>query len=235
MILDSFANQGLSSTLGNCSTCGANFADCPGHFGHILLTVPIFQNGQFKRLISVLKSICLECGRLLIKVPENFQIYDYPPFMKQAAHFDSIVEKSKDVKECPHCGTPKSEVKKFGIGINKLLRSKRRENDLQQKAQHQHFLTVKSDKKPKDFSFEEFSPQCVATVLQKIPLRDWQYFLLSPTPPPPITLVSKVIPVPPLQIRPSVAINEEESNEDALTIKLFELVHTKNEADNFMK
>ena len=37
-----------------CATCGENMSECPGHFGHIELAVPVFHIGQhFARLISV--------------------------------------------------------------------------------------------------------------------------------------------------------------------------------------
>ena len=30
-----------------CQTCGENMTDCPGHFGHIELSKPVFHPGTF--------------------------------------------------------------------------------------------------------------------------------------------------------------------------------------------
>jgi DNA-directed RNA polymerase II subunit RPB1 len=68
-----------------CATCGENMTECPGHFGHIELAVPVFHPGKyFRRIIvllttlltsaptgfvtkvkKILESVCHNCGKIL--------------------------------------------------------------------------------------------------------------------------------------------------------------------------
>ncbi|KAL2914542.1 hypothetical protein HK105_205893 [Polyrhizophydium stewartii] len=47
-----------------CSTCSLGFAACPGHFGHIELSVPVYNTVNFRLLYKLLQSTCLYCHRL---------------------------------------------------------------------------------------------------------------------------------------------------------------------------
>lgn len=42
----------------NCTTCGQDLTDCPGHFGYIRLALPIFHVGYFNEIINILQCIC---------------------------------------------------------------------------------------------------------------------------------------------------------------------------------
>jgi DNA-directed RNA polymerase beta' subunit len=48
-----------------CATCDAGPADCPGHFGHLVLAKPIFHIGFMKTVVAVLRCVCVNCSRLL--------------------------------------------------------------------------------------------------------------------------------------------------------------------------
>jgi DNA-directed RNA polymerase II subunit RPB1 len=68
-----------------CATCGENMTECPGHFGHIELAVPVFHPGKYSRRIivllttlltsaptgfvtkvkKILESVCHNCGKIL--------------------------------------------------------------------------------------------------------------------------------------------------------------------------
>ena len=41
-----------------CATCDENMSECPGHFGHIELAVPVFHVGMSYRAPSIL---CAQC------------------------------------------------------------------------------------------------------------------------------------------------------------------------------
>lgn len=43
---------------GDCETCGAKLSDCPGHFGYLVLAVPVFNVGYLSTVVDVLKCIC---------------------------------------------------------------------------------------------------------------------------------------------------------------------------------
>lgn len=52
---------------GKCKTCGLIKGKCPGHFGHIELEEYVLHVSWINNVIHWLKSICVECGTLLIK------------------------------------------------------------------------------------------------------------------------------------------------------------------------
>jgi DNA-directed RNA polymerase III subunit RPC1 len=50
--------QGTSNKAMQCATCQAKMADCPGHYAHIQLHLPVFHIGYFKATIQLLQNIC---------------------------------------------------------------------------------------------------------------------------------------------------------------------------------
>lgn len=58
---------------GRCGTCGQGSFQCPGHFGHIELPVPVYNPMTFGQMFSVLRNCCLYCHRFRmgrVKVPQ---------------------------------------------------------------------------------------------------------------------------------------------------------------------
>src|SRR5439155_793439 len=53
-----------------CKTCGGKVDDCPGHFGHIDLAMPVIHVGYVKDIKKLLQATCRKCGRLLGMNPE---------------------------------------------------------------------------------------------------------------------------------------------------------------------
>jgi DNA-directed RNA polymerase subunit A' len=51
-----------------CKTCGLRVGKdkCPGHFGHIDLSMPVIHVGLVKSIRDCLRSTCRECGRILL-------------------------------------------------------------------------------------------------------------------------------------------------------------------------
>jgi len=48
------ARLGTSEKSQTCSSCNGNMTDCPGHFGHLKLNLPVFHIGFFKHTVSIL-------------------------------------------------------------------------------------------------------------------------------------------------------------------------------------
>ena len=49
-----------------CKTCGCKVDECPGHFGHIDLAMPVIHVGFIKDIKMLLESTCCKCGRLML-------------------------------------------------------------------------------------------------------------------------------------------------------------------------
>ena len=45
-----------------CQTCGGNKDTCPGHFGHLELTKPMFHIGFLDVVMKTLRCVCLHCA-----------------------------------------------------------------------------------------------------------------------------------------------------------------------------
>jgi len=57
-----------------CGTCGEDMLECPGHFGHIELAVPVFHVGVFACLKSNLSNLALTCTRFCHQDQEDPRI-----------------------------------------------------------------------------------------------------------------------------------------------------------------
>jgi DNA-directed RNA polymerase II subunit RPB1 len=57
-----------------CGTCGEDMLECPGHFGHIELAVPVFHVGAFARLKSITSDFALTCTRFCHQDQEDPRI-----------------------------------------------------------------------------------------------------------------------------------------------------------------
>ena len=60
------ARLGTSEKSSNCESCGNNMTDCPGHFGNLKLTLPVFHIGYFKHTVAILQVVCKDCARVLL-------------------------------------------------------------------------------------------------------------------------------------------------------------------------
>lgn len=46
-----------------CVTCFLPYKDCPGHLGHVVLSVPVYQPLLFNVMFRVLRAKCFCCHR----------------------------------------------------------------------------------------------------------------------------------------------------------------------------
>ncbi|XP_077865105.1 DNA-directed RNA polymerase I subunit RPA1-like [Saccoglossus kowalevskii] len=66
-----------------CGTCSLNYLHCPGHFGHIVLPLPVYNPLFFRLLVKILKGSCLNCHHLLagrssvIKIKSQLKCLEY--------------------------------------------------------------------------------------------------------------------------------------------------------------
>ena len=49
-----------------CSTCNQDAIGCPGHFGHITMSEPIIHPLYLKKVLFILRCVCMDCGTLLL-------------------------------------------------------------------------------------------------------------------------------------------------------------------------
>jgi hypothetical protein len=61
--------QGTVSREKRCATCLGNQHECPGHFGHIRLTKPVYNVAYMDKIVRVLNSVCYHCSKVRLLLP----------------------------------------------------------------------------------------------------------------------------------------------------------------------
>ncbi|MCA1819732.1 MAG: DNA-directed RNA polymerase subunit A', partial [Halobacteriales archaeon] len=181
-----------------CKTCGQKVGDCPGHFGHIDLAMPVIHVGFVRVVRDILRSSCRGCGKLLFseRIRQDFDksLQTYLQEEKDTALLAKRVSKeASNVTVCPHCG---------------------REHG-----------TIDVDK-PTTFreNGHKMTPSEVREWLEKVPNEDLPLLGLNPNVCRPEWMVLTVLPVPPVTMRPSITLESGERSEDDLTHKLVDVI-----------
>jgi DNA-directed RNA polymerase subunit A' len=186
-----------------CKTCGCKVDECPGHFGHIELALPVIHVGFIKDIKMLLESTCCKCGRLMLS-PE--QIKDRMESMEKMEELGGgTIEKKLFTKDtakdasgkavCPYCN--ESQIK---IKLDKPTTFREVEDN--------HKLT----------------PKEVRERLERIPDEDLRALGIDPETCRPEWMVLTVLAVPPVSVRPSITLEAGDKSEDDLTHKLVDVL-----------
>lgn len=89
-----------------CHTCHQNQKLCPGHYGHIEFSRPLFNIGYMIHVIKVLRKVCYNCSLLLI----NRDNEEYVKHMREG--FTSVSCCQKILLEC-HSKKKRCQVSRF--------------------------------------------------------------------------------------------------------------------------
>lgn len=184
-----------------CKTCGRKADECPGHFGHIDLAMPVIHVGYVKDIKKFLQSTCRTCGRLLL-TKEQAEEYTRQIEKMEELGGDTVdvglisKETAKDAASrtvCPHCGAVQ--------------------------------LKITLDK-PTTFREEghKLTPKEVRERLERIPDEDLPPLGLDPKSARPEWMVLTALPVPPVAVRPSITLESGDRSEDDITHKLVDVL-----------
>ena len=204
----------------NCMTCGQNYMECPGHFGHIELAEPVFHYGYLDHLKSLLQCICTKCSNILIEKNDSH----FKKFLSKRSEtrFKEIKNLTKNINFCWNCGIPvpkiRKEINASKISINIVL-----ERDVgAQLVDNKTGDVLENVKK----ITEILSPRDCYNILRNISDSDCTLLGFNPTVSRPEDLIISRFPVPPVIIRPTSKIDFMASStmEDALTLKISDIV-----------
>ncbi len=183
-----------------CKTCGSKLKECVGHFGYIELARPIIHIKFVGIILTILKSTCRECGRVLI--PKN----KIDKFMKDLDRIEEelgmearrskikdIITNLKTIKKCPWC-----KAKQNKIALDKPT------------------TFIENDKR--------ISPIEIRSRLERVPDDDCRVFGINSKVARPEWMVQTVLAIPPVTMRPSITLESGERSEDDLTHKLGDIV-----------
>ncbi|KAL0909312.1 hypothetical protein M5K25_020165 [Dendrobium thyrsiflorum] len=206
-----------------CATCHGNFTECPGHFGWLKLTLPVFNVGYFNSILNILKCICKACGRILLLEKERkFFLKTIRKPRADPTQKDHLLKKirQKCGNECLHCGYKNGVVKKLGSSLT-IVEDFTRKID----GSVDEFRSALSHLKD-GASFQVIHvlrPLKVLALFKRMLDQDCELLNLNDRPE---KLIITDIAVPPSPIRPSVLMDAGMSNENDITIILKGIINT---------
>ena len=231
---------GVSDKFSSCETCKRKLVDCAGHYGYIKLALPVFHIGFLRHTLHLLQCICKTCSRVLLLESERLKILQKmrnpkTDALAKAAIFKKVVEKAKKARSCPHCQKSNGTVKKVtGAPTLKIVHERFKFKAAEDDREELRNALEAAIKHNKDIAtivdtgtppVEELLPTRVLELFTRITDDDCEVLWLDPLIGRPENLILQKLLVPPVPIRPSVAMDVGGgSNEDDLTVKLQEIV-----------
>lgn len=209
-----------------CGTCGESALTCPGHFGHIKFTEPVFHSGYLLHVKNIIKCVCIRCNKLLVYKNEE----EIAKLLKNKQGKQRFAEIRNICKSVTHC-----QKDNYGCGIpaHKIKIEKKHDNIL---------ILAEPYKKTSDNSNEYskksqpqiLTPQLCYDILKGISDKDYEIMGYDPKKSRPENMIICNFPVPPKQVRPSVGIeiNGASSKEDGLTNELIGIIKNNENLKN---
>lgn len=181
-----------------CRTCHCKAGECPGHFGHIDLVVPVIHVGFNKIIRKLLRSICWNCCRLLLTEIQKKEYLRHLSLLEDIGHMpdeliNEIYKEASKVKKCPYCFEEQKEIK---------------------------------FEKPTEYieDGEKLTPTEIRDRFENIPDEDIKVIGMDPENARPEWMILTVLPVPPVTVRPSITLESGQRSEDDLTHKLVDII-----------
>uniref|UniRef100_T1GP50 DNA-directed RNA polymerase subunit n=1 Tax=Megaselia scalaris TaxID=36166 RepID=T1GP50_MEGSC len=211
--------QGVIDRSSRCQTCAGNMTECPGHFGHIDLSKPVFHVGFVTKTIKILRCVCFYCSKMLVS-PNNPKIKEIvikskgQPRKRWRRHGCWATKNGMD---------PNDPNKKQGHGGCGHYQPSIRRTGLELSAEWKH---VNEDSQEKKIVLT--AERCWE-ILKHI--TDEECFILGMDPKyaRPDWMIATCLPVPPLAVRPAVVMFGAAKNQDDLTHKLADIIKANNE------
>jgi DNA-directed RNA polymerase II subunit RPB1 len=186
-----------------CPTCKQTNQYCPGHFGHIRLARPVYLYQFFDMVEKLANVICLSCSKLLadqdtVKALKSTGLSRF----KEVRDLRPTPRKDEPF-ECSHCQTP--IFKKIAKVIGKAA-------------------TLEGQLLGDDVPPTAIQAEMILRAFQRITDEDCRVIGLNPEFARPEWMLCTVLAVPPLTVRPSVVMDDNQRMEDDLTHKLIDIL-----------
>jgi DNA-directed RNA polymerase II subunit RPB1 len=195
-----------------CPTCKQTNVMCPGHFGHIRLARPVYLYQFLDVIQKLLNVVCMSCSNpylpdeTLEKLEEQATGIQRFNLVREATtkYKDSD---SKNSKGCSHCG---------GQIVKKTSKLEGTVASLQ--------IQTYDDGEP-----IRIQPELVLRCFERITDRHVELLGFNPKFSRPDWMICTVLAVPPLTVRPSVVMDDNQRSEDDLTHQLITIVGINNQ------
>jgi len=204
-----------------CPTDNCQYLDSPGHYGHIQLELPVIHIGFVNLIKTALKATCNSCSHILLHGEAGSSPSANPEQSEQDFYRNRIrdvitkhgvgsTEFSKIIKEVEKVtsGTKRKVCMHCGESQGKIILDK---------------PTTFKEKHENNNTERKLNPRDVREWLSSIPA-DHLIFIGMDKQNRPEWVVLKVLPVPPITVRPSITLDSGDRSEDDLTHKLVDVL-----------
>ncbi|KAJ3031117.1 DNA-directed RNA polymerase II subunit rpb1 [Rhizophlyctis rosea] len=212
-----------------CATCDMGMTECPGHFGHIELAKPVFHPGFVVKIKKVLECVCFSCGKL--KIDESMQ--DQATKFKQARNISDLKRRFHAVWTlCKGRTVCEASTEDDGMDGEGAKRHNHGGCGARQPTFTKEGLKLMMRMKPTkdedktDAKQEQLTPERVQTIFRLITDEDIKSMGMHPKYARPEWMLISVLPVPPMPVRPAVAVEGQAKGEDDLTYALRNIVNS---------
>eukprot|EP00127_Corallochytrium_limacisporum_P007456 Clim_evm1s252 gene=Clim_evmTU1s252 len=215
-----------------CETCKGTHSTCPGHFGHLTLVKPVFHLGFLRKIEKTLKCVCWSCGMLLADRNDP-RIKDVRRIQDQTRRLRALVEICKERHECIGSGIKKQEDEDgFGMMNGGSGADQKEQKDqqigcgaVQPKIRIERWVLKVDHYKGKELTKpEEPTAEEIADKLKVISDEDLMIMGYNPEYARPEWQIIKVLPIPPMAVRPAVRMDSSSLAHDDLTRKLSDVI-----------
>ena len=192
-----------------CPTCKQTNQFCPGHFGHITLARPVYLYQFFDTIEKVCNLICLACSKPLV-YPSSDSTATGGQRLKELRDM-AVKLKQKGSDEplaCPHCAS---------VLFAKVMKVLGKAASLEGRFREPKDATEKQAGVP-------LQTEMVLRAFQRITDEDCIALGFNPKFARPEWMICTVLAVPPLTVRPSVVMDDNQKMEDDLTHKLIDII-----------
>ena len=208
-----------------CPTDNCKYDESPGHFGHIALELPVIHIGFVNLIKTALKATCSKCSKILL--------HDTPsthPSNPELSEQDYYRTRIRDII-IKH-GVGSTEFSKIIKEVEKITTGTRRGQCMHCQAMQGKIMldkptTFKEKKESQGAGKGEverkLNPRDVREWLSAIP-SEHLIFIGMDKDNRPEWVVLKVLPVPPITVRPSITLDSGDRSEDDLTHKLVDVL-----------
>jgi len=203
-----------------CETCGNKHEECPSHFGHIALELPVMHIGFTMLIKTCLKTTCNSCSKvLLLDAPETH------PLDPEKSEQDYYRDKVNDVI-LKH-GVGGREFKKVVKDIENICAGPKRAICMHCGSEQGKIVLDKPTtfkEKKADKGEHKLNARDIREWLEKIPDEHLIFVGMESDVSRPEWTIMKVLPVPPITVRPSITLESGDRSEDDLTHKLVDVL-----------
>lgn len=219
-----------------CATCENNHTMCPGHFGHIDLTLPVFHLHLLQEYVmKLLPCICFRCSSLLVN-KENKKLLRELKGKKRQERFKIIHTASKRTQKnslcCHNEGCRVIQPMKYTMLTSDKIRSIEKKIPGLEKDIVVAIIAEFNDEAIKDITLSKkhrITPEHCYEIFRKITDNDCKFLGFNPVFSRPEWMICTVLPVPPPSVRPSVQRDNNQRSEDDLTYVLLMIIKANNQ------